>query len=878
MNKPIKTTPNVEPMARMTREAPVPMALFDPQGRYLAASQSWAQATNLEGRDYVGLTIRQVNPKAPELAEFHRRAQAREHFVNDEEEYADAQGKARWMCCEYRPVLSGADSLLGYYVHGHDITPMIEARREAQANAERLSLALGAARAGVSEFDFAAKTMWASPEFTEIVGGPVDFYRFARDPWYMAHPEDKAPIRQAIATWNGPRHQPLDFRVLLPSGDTRWVQIHGEQQVDAKGRRTKVVGLILDIDSRKRQELALADARREAQINAERLGLALKAAKAGVWEVSFTQQTFWCSPEFIEVGGRSLTYEEAVADCWPIVHPDDQPWVSDQIREWSETFTFGSLEARIVLPSGEDKWIHFSGEMQLTADGLPDSLAGLILDIDARKRQELALGAARQELQTSAERLTLALDAARAGAFETNLKDGTFWCSPEFEQIVGRAMTFEEATGVWPMTHPDDVPMVQASIERSQALQEFTSQLEWRLVMPDGEVRWIDGRAILHLDENGEPEKLAGLVLDIDERKRQELALVEAERAAQAAAEAKSQFLANMSHEIRTPMNGVLGVLHLLQREALSEEGRRLLDEASNCGRMLSQLLDDVIDFSRIEAGRLELSPEPIDAAQVIDSVLGLLRPNAEAKGLELRGQVGSGSAWIMADPVRLRQALFNLIGNAVKFTSEGHVEVRLQVKDRGRRRRLRFEIEDTGVGIPDVAQGSLFRRFQQADGSTVRKFGGSGLGLAITRRLAEIMDGDVGFVSKDGEGSTFWLEINAERAQPQAAIQDEGSAGLGGLKVLLVEDNPTNRLVASKMLEAMGVDVEMAEHGGLGVEAARAGRHDLILMDVQMPVMDGLEATRVIRAMGERRARRRSSASRPTPWPTSGRPISPPE
>jgi signal transduction histidine kinase/CheY-like chemotaxis protein len=525
------------------------------------------------------------------------------------------------------------------------------------------------------------------------------------------------------------------------------------------------------------------------------------------------------------------------------------PGVSPQIVEMHKRAVRGeaflNYEEELYREESGEHWLQCEYRSLTAAD---QSFGGYMV----QGREITSLVAARQDAEINAGRLSLALYAAQAGVYEIDFVNRTFWCSPEFEQLVGRTMTFDEATcPAWPMTHPDDVERVRQWVLGRQD-KSTRGTLDLRLIMPDGEIRWRELQSERFNDESGRLWKARGLVIDIDARKRQELAFLEAQRSAEAATEAKSQFLANMSHEIRTPMNGVLGVLHLLEREQLSADGRVLLTEAQGCGRMLAQLLNDVIDFSKIEAGRLELAPEPLDVADVLDSVVGMLRPQAEAKGLKLTSSRSGADGWIVADPVRLRQALFNLIGNAVKFTAAGRVEARLLVAEQGDgARRVRFEIEDTGVGIPSDAQRALFQRFTQADGSTARQFGGSGLGLAITRTLAEMMGGEVGFTSCEGAGSTFWFDVPAPAAargeQPGPELL---SGDLSGLSILVVEDNPTNRLVASKILEGLGATVDVAVDGLLGVEAVRDARYDLVLMDVQMPRMDGVEATRCIRAL----------------------------
>ncbi|KQW69463.1 hypothetical protein ASE17_11440 [Phenylobacterium sp. Root77] len=504
-------------------------------------------------------------------------------------------------------------------------------------------------------------------------------------------------------------------------------------------------------------------------------------------------------------------------------------------------------EHRLADIDGVRRWVRWQARPWRDAKG---AVQGVICYVD----DITPLAEARRDAEVNARRLKLALNAADAGVYEIDHVQKTFWASPEFEKLVGQGIGgYEEAqTLQFPRFHPDDLEHVRKAFRDIRDGNRAPGEaFEARAVGPSGHERWIRVFHHLSTDKKGKWLKGVGLVQDFDQRKRQELDLIAAQRAAQSAGEAKAAFLANMSHEIRTPMNGVMGVLHLLKSETLSEEGRRMLEEALSCGQMLAELLNDVIDFSKIEAGRLEMSPEALEPRALIEGVARLLRPQAEAKNLKLVVDVDPAVGWVVSDPVRLRQALFNLVGNAVKFTLKGQVTIRASLRPGALTQMLRLEIADTGVGIPEAVQPRIFQRFDQGDASTTRKFGGSGLGLSITQRLAQMMGGGVGFASTEGVGSVFWLEVSAAPSEAAIAAEETEDDWLNGLRVLVVEDNPTNRMIATKLLEKLGAVVETAADGYLGVEAAGRGAFDLILMDVQMPGIDGLEAARQIRAMG---------------------------
>ena len=335
-------------------------------------------------------------------------------------------------------------------------------------------------------------------------------------------------------------------------------------------------------------------------------------------------------------------------------------------------------------------------------------------------------------------------------------------------------------------------------------------------------------------------------IRDISDRKRQASELLSAKMDAEAANAAKSTFLTNMSHELRTPLNGVIGVTDLLSKTALTPHQADLISIVQSSSDQLRRLVGDILDLARIESGEVVLTEAPISLIEIIDDIRNLSTLAAQDKGLAFEVKVSPAvTGLVMGDALRLKQVLANLVSNAVKFTPAGWVRVELKRSGQG----YRFEVSDTGIGFDEGQRSVIFDRFQQADGSITRRFGGTGLGLAISRELVAAMGGRLDCSSTAGEGATFWFTLTFDAAEPAIAAEPQpDDSGFGAGRVLVVDDNATNRRVAELLLQSVGAEVVCVEDGAEAVDAFSNGRFDVILMDMMMPVMDGLAATRAIR------------------------------
>ena len=896
---------------------------FNEAGHFTYLSQSVASVLGYQPGELVGRAyFYELHPIAGREAfkdEVFGRMDRRESFKDFVFQLSTKAGRVLCLSTDGMPMIGSGGELLGYRGICTDITERRAVDEELEATLNRLKIATQAGGIGIWEYTVGGDKLFWDERMYELFGVPEGNFTERFEDWRQTvHPDDIAPCEQAFnEVLADDRPFYIEFRVQHPKRGLRYLSGHARVVRDAEGHATHIYGVNRDITERTIAKQKLED-------SLHRLEVATRAGGMGIWEYLPEEKTFFWDQRMHELFGIPPEKFSGKSEDWrQTAHPED---IATGEKAFEDILVHNRpfhMELRVQHPERGLRYLKVDAEVIRDAGGQPIHLIGINQDITDRKEIELAL-----LRQTKLQRVLMSvtnqfINVASAqvpgtiqraldfiGRFTqvdrvyifkydhaTSTCCNTYeWCAegvtPEIDNLQAVSLDLipeiTEAHFAGKACHIPDIRELSPDSKTRRVLEPQGIQSLLALPMMNGEtcVGFVGFDAVKEKRAFSDQEQdllnfFALKLVNLQIRQAIEDDLQMAKEQAEHANRAKSQFLANMSHEIRSPMNGVIGMIGLLQDSPLDSEQQGYTEMALDCADSLMAIIEDILDLSRIEAGKLKLEVAPFEPTKIVEDLIAVHTLQAEAKNLKLNCRLDPLIPRIVeGDAVRLRQILINFISNALKFTEKGEVTVHARRAAEHENRDLRgsdkvcleFIVQDTGIGIPEDKIGNLFERFEQVDNSNTRQYGGAGLGLAITKQLVELMEGTVEVESTSGKGSTFRClvymnacnppgqkrgdsESSSKKSHGEAVAEGAPPDRLGG-RILLVEDDRINQLVARHPLEVLGLEVAVAEDGEAALEALDKQAYDLVLMDIHMPRVDGYEATRRIRKREQSRDR----------------------
>jgi len=687
----------------------------------------------------------------------------------------------------------------------------------------------------------------------EIIGKNFSVFYTAEDV-LAAAPAHALEIAKANGTFEAEGWQ------VRKDGSRLWASVVVNPVHDSVGQLIGFAMVTRDVTARKEADELRHAAAADLQESNRRMLMAEDMAHLGHWRLDLLSNELTWSDEIFMTHGLPKTALPTLEGSIAVYDAPDQARMRELMATVVADGTPYTFESRIKRLDGTLRDVYTNGRLERAPDGTPIGIIGVFQDVTELKMKD-------RERERLIERVTLATGAGRVGIWDLDIATNEMVCDPNMCALYG----IQETATPWKFDfwagaiHSEDYTQTLSKL--GEAIAGGASfDHEFRIVWENGETSHMHAQAIVIRDA-GVAVRMVGTNLDVTEirvlaeqlRDEKENLLESVEKLSVAtetavqANQAKSEFLARMSHEIRTPMNGMLGFATILLDGKLAPEQRQQLTHLDEAGKSLLAIINDILDFSKIEAGIIELEQTAISPSALVNGALSIVQVAARAKGLNIMENFDPDiPSWVLGDPTRLRQILLNLLTNAVKFTDSGSVSLTVRREPDSDQALLRFEVSDTGIGIPADTEHLLFQNFSQLEHAQGRHFGGTGLGLAISKRLAQAMQGSMSMRRNPKGGSTFWFtaalpEIEAPTTESERTRREATRA----CRILVAEDNTINQIVVETLLKHDGHEVVLVSNGAEAVEAVRNGTFDLVLMDMEMPVMKGDEATIVIREMG---------------------------